>query len=195
MIQGIASPGGGGTLQGTGTRAAMWLAHLIGGALGGSLIAIVAWVLLTPIRTLLPAPSAAVVVVGIGFLSALIDLRIISRPLHGRQVPSVWYRRYGPVRAYWMFGFFLGGGLTAHVPHAATYSAFAAMSMLTSLPQAIIVGVTFGVARTLVIGPAALLPGMSARVLYTSRSSRWAIPKLSAGLSGLLIVVVLTSLF
>jgi hypothetical protein len=192
MILGITSLGqGSGQVQ---MRARMWVAHMAGGAVGGAAMAAATWLLLTPIRTLVPTGGVVGLFLLLVVIALLIDLRVLHSPFGGHQVPQTWARRYGLLRSFMLYGLLLGSGLLTHVNYAVTLLVFSAASLFTSFGTAVLVGVAFGLGRTALVGPAALQAERSSRILYRSGAAQRVWPAASALLSVFLGLVVLTSL-
>lgn len=180
MIFGIASPGGGRSESTVALRIGMWLAHVVGGAGGGVLAATLVWLLAAPLRTFPPEAALATLFVAWTAIFVVWDLRKFDLPIAGKQVPAGWIATYGPIRSYAMYGLQLGAGLATHVPVGLTYVVFAALALSPSILVAASAGVAFGVARTSVAGPGALVAEPISRLLYRSRRAQWASARLSA---------------
>jgi hypothetical protein len=193
MILGITSLGQGSSqLQ---TRAGMWVAHMAGGAVGGAAMGAATWLLLTPVRTLVPTEGVVGLFLLLVVIALLIDLGVLRSPFGGHQVPQTWTRRYGLLRSFMLYGLLLGSGLLTHVNYAVTLLVFSATSLFTSFGTAVLVGVAFGLGRTAVVGPAALQAERSSRILYRSGAAQRVWPVASALLSAFLGLVVLSSLW
>ena len=179
MILGIASLGEGrSSVQ---RRVAVWGAHMLGGITGGGVTAAVVWLLASPLRSLLPRPSADVLFLSVCAVAVATDLRLLALRKPGCQVPATWLRRYGAVRSYWLYGVRLGAGLLTHMPYSVIYVVFAAIGLLISSPgHAMLIGAAFAGARTFVIGPGSIAPTISSVVMYRSSSTRRLLPVLSA---------------
>lgn len=185
MIFGIASLGEGRSQSEGRSKCleplAAWLAHVSGGVLGGTLSALGTWLLAAPIRTLAPSDALLALTLFLCAVSVAIDLRLTRPAKPGCQVPSTWLIKLGPVRSYAAYGFRLGAGLLTHIPYSAISFVFVAAALnIRSLGQVLLIGATFGVARTFIIGPASLAPAASSLVLYRSAQARRALPLLSA---------------
>lgn len=159
------------------------VAHLAGGAVGGSLMAGVLWLAGTPIHTLLPPAIPATVVGATAILAVLMDAKLLKLRTWGSQVPPVWFARYGPQRSYAMYGFMLGSGLATARPYAVTYPAFAALALLAPFPEAILGGALFGLGRTVLIGPGSLRATAVSRLLYRAPGVHRVWSVLAVGLS------------
>jgi hypothetical protein len=129
------------------------LAHLAGGVAGGLVAAEVAWLVMTPVRTLLPLPIVAFFLAGLGTVGVLMDAGFLGPPRRVGQVPKSWYGRWGPVRSYAAYGLSLGAGWITAAPFAATYVCFAAAGLAASPLTAGIAGMAFGLGRTILVGP------------------------------------------
>lgn len=189
MILGIASLG-----EGTWrvrSKTMVWVVHMAGGALGGSITAAALWLALTPLRTFTPSLVLAAILGLILVWVLLIDLGVIRRPFRVGQVPSTWPRRFGALGAYWRYGLVLGSGLLVYVPHAATYSLFATAALLNSPVLALLAGGSFGLGRTLLIGPASFAADGASRILFRSSGSHLTSSRLSVLLTSLLATAVL----
>jgi hypothetical protein len=162
-------------------RLAAWLAHVSGGVLGGAVSGLGTWLLAAPIRTLAPSEILVALTLFLCAAGVSIDLRLTRPAKPGCQVPSTWLIELGPVRSYSAYGFRLGAGLLTHIPYSAIAFVFVAAALnIRSLGQVLLVGATFGVARTFIIGPASLAPATSSLVLYRSAQARRAAPLFSA---------------
>lgn len=131
----------------------MGLVHGAGGAIGGALMALGLWLVLTPIRTLLPGVAALAIVVSLALLTALADAGLVRIARQTRQVPSEWYHTHGPYRSHALYGLCLGAGLGTNVTYAVEYAVFLAPALLLPLPGALAGGLAFGLARTVLVGP------------------------------------------
>lgn len=118
----------------------------------------IVWLLFTPLRTIPPEPVAFVIFLGIAAASVLAELNLMPMPRQARQVPQWWYARYGPTRSYALYGLWLGAGLATNITYTVEFVVFASAALLLSLPQALIVGLAFGFARTAFVGPLGLAP-------------------------------------
>jgi hypothetical protein len=193
MILGITSLGQGSSqVQ---IRAEMWAAHMAGGAVGGAAMGAATWLLLTPVRTLVPTGGVVGLFLLLVVIAVLIDLGVLRSPFGGHQVPQTWARRYGLPRSFALYGLLLGSGLLTHVNYAVTLLVFAATSLFTSFGTAVLVGVAFGLGRTAVVGPAALQAERSSRILYRSGAAQRVWPAASALLAVFLGLIVLRSLW
>ena len=191
MIFGIASPGGGRS-QATGRlRIGMSLAHVAGGVAGGVLMSTLVWFLAAPLRTF--PPEAVLVVMFATWTATFVgwDVLKFDLPVSGKQVPATWIAKYGRVRSYAMYGAALGSGLATYVPVGLTYVVFGALAISPSVAVAAAAGAAFGIARTSVAGPGALVAEPISRVLYRSGLAQRTASKLSAvaGVGVLLLAV------
>jgi hypothetical protein len=173
MITGISALGQGDSARRPGGHIPLGLWHLEGGAIGGALVAFAFWILLSPVRTLLPAAAVGWTVVLVAAFSIAMELGLVrAAGLDQGQVPPEWTTRFGRQKAYLLYGVSLGSGVTTHVEFAATYTVFIAGALLLDLPAMLAVGVTFGVARTWLVGPVGASPRAKARfVAWQSRGS------------------------
>lgn len=190
MVLGIASLVEG--RLGETNRTAVWSAHLAGAALGGFATAAGAWVVATPLRTFVPASGLTLLLLAVVALALLMDLKLLRIPSAGRQVPSWWTKRFGYRRSFFFFGFLLGAGVWTRVHYALVYVWLAAASVVRSPASAALLGLAFGLSRAILVGPAALAPDLSSRILYRSpQSARWW-PRLSLS-AGLVVGAALAS--
>lgn len=171
------------------TRLQTALMHMLGAATGGALMATVLWLAATPIRTLLPTAVSIGVVIGVALVAIAIDLRIVPGASRGKQVPSPWLGRYGPQRAYLLYGLKFGAAFSTLRPYAVVYPVFAALAFVGSLPAAVLCGAIFGVGRTAIVGPGSFKSVLTSRALFHGRWTRqvWTAASivLSVGLSAL----------
>src|SRR5437588_7536104 len=155
MILGIASLGEG--RRPIEQRAQLWIAHSLGGVLGGTLMALTVWIVVTPIRTLLPRSVTFLLFALVATYGILADLGRTRFHRPKSQVPATWYARYGPAKSYLLYGLSLGAGMLTYVPYGAVYGTFAAIAALLPLPAAAVAGALFGLGRTLPSGPASFV--------------------------------------
>jgi hypothetical protein len=148
----------------------MVMAHAVGGALGGALSVLAVWLLMTPVRTLLPSRLHPVFVLLVFCAAILIDLKLIRGP-RGRQVPQQWYRRFGGSRSYFFYGLALGTVLGTYVPYASAYVFFARASLTSGITQVLLAGATLGLARSLAVIAGVPAPRLVSKLLYRWRHS------------------------
>lgn len=148
------------------TRVETAASHALAAAAGGALIAFLLWLAATPVRTLLPSPVALSAVVATAVVAIGIDTRLLRGASKGRQVPGTWLRRYGPQRAYALYGLRFGMAFTTLRPFAVIYVLFVALAVLVSLPVAMLCGALFGFGRTAIVGPASFGSVVSSKFLY-----------------------------
>jgi hypothetical protein len=143
------------------------LAHLAAGAVAGIAAGLVGWLLLTPVRLLLPWGAALAVVGAVASAAALRDL---GRLREGRtdQVPQHWLPRYGPAGAYSRYGLVLGATFGSHVPFSAAWVLLVVVGLQ---PSPWLAGATIG-----------LLGGVRAAAPLVSYRSRRLTAALAAGL-------------
>jgi len=189
MIHGIASLG---PREQTSvkTKLGTATAHVAGGIAGGAAMAGVAWLVATPLRTLLPG-AAVIVLLGMLVLSSgAHDLRLVGDRVHGgRQVPATWRKRYGHYRGFAAFGAALGAGIATFVPYAITYVLFATAAVLLPFGEAVACGALFGFTRA----GAAALGSVRAPTAGSIFQRIQRMQRLPCGLSMLLSVAVLLS--
>lgn len=94
-------------------------------------------------------PSAWVSILVLG-VAAILDLARVRPPGPRRQVDEDWLGRYRDWVTGLGFGAQLGAGLTTIVPTFAVW-ALIALSLLNGLPLALLVGISFGVGRWLLL--------------------------------------------
>lgn len=135
----------------------MGVTHGLAGALGGAAVSLLLWLLLTPVRTLLPLGFNVVLAVALAVTMALADLELIGLPRQARQVPQSWYQTYGPYRSHALYGLSLGAALGTNVTYAVEYAVFLAPALLLPLPGALVGGLAFGFARTALVGPLGII--------------------------------------
>jgi hypothetical protein len=165
------------------------LTHVLGAMAGGALMALGVWLAATPLRTLAPTEVSIGVVVLVAVVAVGIDLRVIPGAGRGKQVPSPWLKRYGPQRAYALYGLKFGAAFSTLRPFAVVYPVVAAVGLLVSLPMALVCGAVFGIGRTAIVGPASFKSVWTSQALYHGRFTRqvWTATSvvLSLGLSAL----------
>jgi hypothetical protein len=191
MILGIASLGEG--ERPIEQRLRLWVAHSVGGTVGGALAALLIWLVLTPVRTMLPGVVGLVLVSLVAAYAVLADLGKVRFRRPSTQVPQTWYARYGPERAYFFYGGALGAGLVTYVPYGLAYSVFAALGLLLPLPAALAAGALFGLARTIPTGPGSLSAEWASRVLFRSPVSHRIFARLSVAATLALVALLLAA--
>jgi hypothetical protein len=125
-------------------------------------MAAIVWILLTPLRTMAPDGVLVTMIVGLAIVIVLAEFDRVSLPRQAWQVPRPWYARYGPTRAYAMYGFWLGAGLATNVTYAVEYLVFVGAGLMMPLGPALLAGALFGLGRTVLVGPVAATPAASA---------------------------------
>jgi hypothetical protein len=175
------------------TRLETALMHMLGAAVGGTFTASLLWLAATPIRTLLPTAVSVGIVILVAIVAIAIDLRLVPGASRGKQVPSPWLGRYGPQRAYALYGLKFGAAFGTLRPFAVIYPTFAALALLVSLPTAVLCGAVFGIGRTAIVGPASFKSVWTSKALYHGRWTRQAWTATSIVLSLGLSVLALAS--
>lgn len=167
MVSGLIASGGG-DLDRISRREQLLVAalHALGGGLGGAAVAFGMWCLFSLLR-LVPEPVRLGVVAAILVLAFMADTRLIRLPNTDRQVPQVWYRRFGLRRAYFLYGIVLGGAFATKVNNAVTIAVFVLGALLLPLGAAIAVGSAYGLGRGASICPGLFAPGSFQRFFYT----------------------------
>lgn len=167
--------------------------HVVGGVAGGAITGGVAWLILSPLRTLFPPEVSVGIVIAAAVAATLVDARVIHVKSTGSQVPPVWLTRYGPQRSYGMYGFMFGVAFATIRTYAVIYAVFLAMGLLGTFPTAAAGGALFGLGRTAIIGPASLRATLVSKVLYRGRGVWRAWTLGSAALSAATVLVALRS--
>jgi hypothetical protein len=193
MLLGMTALGEGGRTP-KGSRARMAVAHIAGGVIAGASVAAAAWLLATPVRTLVPAVARAGIVVAVAALAALIDLGFVRRSHRLGQVPRDYARKWGATRAYALYGARFGAAFTTLVPYAATYTLFAVLTLTLPLGSAALGGALFGLGRTILIGPGSLVATELSSFLFRGRGVRRRWIAVSFVLSALLAATQLITL-
>jgi hypothetical protein len=139
----------------------MGAGHAVSGAFGGLAMAAILWLLLTPLRTLPPALVAYVMVAGLAASASLADLGVVHLPRQRRQVPQRWWRTYGPIRSYALYGFWLGAGLVTNITYMVELVVLVGAGVLLPLHEAMLIGAIFGLGRTAPVGPLAASPRLA----------------------------------
>jgi hypothetical protein len=195
MINGISS-----LVQGEHSRAVVGrvaLFHAVGGATGGASMAGICWLVLTPIRTILPSAIALGLLVCLAVCTALSDFGLLSLQGQNRQVPQRWLSTYGVEKAYGLYGFWLGAGLATNVAYALEYVVFIGAAILLPLFPALVAGAIFGLCRTAVAGPVGVVPRAAWAWTEFFRTQRGRLPALSGlialGLALAMVLVYLSS--
>jgi hypothetical protein len=158
------------------------------------LAAEVAWMVLTPVRTLMPPAAVAFVLAGIGAIGVLRDAGLLGPPLFIGQVPKSWYGRWGPIRSYAAYGLSLGAGLITVAPFAATYVSFGAAGLMASPLTAGFVGMAFGLGRTVLVGPVNLHPRLVSAIASLYASSQFRLTFVSAALCLSVLIMALPAI-
>jgi len=189
MIQGIASLG-----PRDQTSVAVHLktgvVHLVGGIVGGGSMAAVAWLVATPVRTLLPNGGVLGLFAVFVALNVAVDLRWVgSGTSRGRQVPATWRQRYGHYSGFAGFGGTLGAGVATFVPYAITYVVFAAAAVLLPLGSAVVCGIVFGGARAAIAAAGSTNASLAGRVFQRIIGMRRLGTLASVGLALTILVV------
>jgi hypothetical protein len=193
MLLGMTALGeGGGPLKGSRTR--MAVSHMAGGVVGGASVAAVAWLLATPVRTLVPAVARVGIVVAVAALAVLIDLGLVRKSHRLGQVPRDYARKWGMTKAYALYGARFGAAFTTLVPYAATYTLFAALTLTLPLGSAALGGALFGLGRTILIGPGSLVATRLSSFLFRGSGVRQKWIAVSFVLSALLAATQLGTL-
>jgi len=195
MINGISS-----LVQGERSRASVGriaLFHAVGGVIGGASMAGFCWLVLTPVRTILPGSVGLALVVGLAICTALSDFGLLSVQGQNRQVPQRWLATYGAEKAYGLYGFWLGAGLATNVAYALEYAVFIGAAILLPLLPALAAGTIFGFCRTALAGPVGVVPRAASAWSEFFRTQRGRLPALSGlialGLAAALLVVYFSS--
>ncbi|HXW36153.1 MAG TPA: hypothetical protein VEJ87_16375 [Acidimicrobiales bacterium] len=141
--------------QGRGHRfgiTATWF--VVGGALGGACLGLLAAVLALVPRSFDPAGQVvATIALGAALAAAASDARLVGLklPYHRRQVNELWLDRYRPWVYGLGFGWQIGSGVTTYVMTAGVYL-LVLLGGLTGSPGLAILGCTvFGLARGLAV--------------------------------------------
>jgi hypothetical protein len=177
MINGIAS-----LVQGEHSKAFVGrvvVLHAAGGAIGGASMAVLCWLALTPVRTILPETIGLGLIIGVGICTALSDFGLLSLRRQNRQVPQRWFTTYGAEKAYALYGFWLGAGLATNVAYAVEYLVFVGAAVLLPFLPALAAGAIFGLGRTALAGPIGLVPRAASTWSELFRTHRIHLPVLS----------------
>jgi hypothetical protein len=153
-------------------RAKMAVGHVAGAVTAGAAMAMALWLLLTPIRTLLPPLISPLFVATTAVLAIAVDLGIVRQTHRLGQVPREYFRKWGSAKAYTLYGLRFGAGFTTLVPYAATYTLFAVLAIAQPFASAALCGAFFGLGRTVLIGPGSLIATELSRVLFRNRGVR-----------------------
>jgi hypothetical protein len=195
MINGIAS-----LVQGEHSKAFVGrvvLSHAAGGAVGGATMAGVCWLVLTPVRTLLPEVVDLGLMVVVAVCAGLFDFGLLPLRRQNRQVPQRWFSTYGPQRAYALYGFWLGAGLATNVTYALEYVVFAGAAVLLPFGPALVAGAIFGFGRTGLAGPIGVIPRGASTWSELFRGQQLRLPAASGlialGLAGAMPLLYLSS--
>lgn len=164
MILGLTALGEG--RMPTRTRISTWALHMAGALVGGLAAAVGLWLLLSPVRALLPAVVLVAVVVTCAAVAIGVDLGWVRLNMAVRQVPAVWFGRYGPQRSYALYGLMFGSAFSVLRPFAVTYPLFASIALLADLQTALLAGMLFGVGRAVIVGPASYAATAVSRLLF-----------------------------
>ena len=122
-------------------------AHIVGAALGGALLGVVAGLVALGLgHALGPRPREAVLL-AVVVVAAALELAGRRPPSWRRQVNEVWLTTYRGWVYGGGFGVQLGAALVTIVTSPLTYVMVAAAALVGSFPAAVVVAVTFGLAR------------------------------------------------
>lgn len=162
--------------------------YVLGGVLGAGVTMALFWILMTPLRTLIPAPGpVSLAATGIA-VCLLIDLRILPHPPKRGQVPPHWRQRFGEARGFFAYGFVLGAGVLTFAPYASTYAIYLFGSLVPSIPFALLVAVGFGLGRTAPAVPLSARESWVASLPDILGKAYRTFPAISALLSALMLV-------
>lgn len=126
------------------TRAAAW--HVLGGALGGFIVALALWSIAVPIRTLFDAWHSEIIVLVL-LVAALGDAWRLPTGTP-RQVPPTWLQKYGLNNGYFRYGLALGLALTTKVNNWLLYGVAVMIALSQTFATAILLGLALGTARS-----------------------------------------------
>jgi len=122
-------------------------AHIVGAALGGALLGVVAGLVALGLgHALGPRPREAVLL-AVVVVAAALELAGRRPPSWRRQVNEVWLTTYRGWVYGGGFGVQLGAALVTIVTSPLTYVMVAAAALVGSFPAAVVVAATFGLAR------------------------------------------------
>lgn len=127
-------------------------AHILGGVLGSAAVAWLAWIVATPLRTLVNRPVRIGVAAATALIAAGLDWRGHNPRRNMRQVPQSWLGRYGALSAYFRYGLVLGSSIGTYEPSYLVASSIIGASLLLPTFPAVAVGVSFGATRCALVG-------------------------------------------
>jgi hypothetical protein len=160
-------------------------AHVLGGVIGGALIAL----LIAVLGGVFPGSGWRLpVIVAAAMASLWLGLRQRTTPL-GRnvQVPKHWLRRFPVVPVYTAWGLMLGSGLATAVPHSGLLMLAAGAAVLGPV-NAAVAGGLFGLTRELVPVAVSFSRLSDVRIMSLIPSLRWRMRKLN-----LVAIIAMTS--
>lgn len=126
------------------TRAAAW--HVLGGVLGGFIVALALWSIAMPIRVLLDTWHSEIIVLVL-LVAALGDARQLPTGTP-RQVPPTWLQKYGLNNGFFLYGLALGLALTTKINNWLLYGVAVMIALSPTFAAAILLGISFGAARS-----------------------------------------------
>lgn len=170
MVSGPISSGGG-ELSGSESPKRLQAAalHVAGGVAGGVVAGAAVWFATAFVRGVIPESARIGAAVAICAWAATTDSGFLRVPTGERQVPQGWFRRYGLRRSYMYYGLTLGAVYLTKVNHAFAFAFLAVVGLVLPLPAALLGGACLGLARTVVIVPAAAGWRSSGAWLYGGR--------------------------
>ena len=151
------------------------IAHTAGGGVGGLALALTAWVAGTPVRSLAGSIVAALCAGAVAVFAIAVDAGIIRWRDRTGQVDPYWRVRFGPGRAFFLYGIVFGFGWLTLKPSAVFYSVVALLGLMLPLPVALAAGALVGVARTMLVYPLSFRATAASTILSRGRfaSAAW----------------------
>jgi hypothetical protein len=191
MILGMTALGEG---RPTGRQRFSWgVAHTIGGALGGIALALVVWILGTPVRTLAGGLVAAICAAGVVVFAVLLDLGVIRWRDRTGQVDPYWRARFGPRRSFFFYGAVFGFGWLTVKPSAVFYSATALLGLMLPLPEVLVGGALVGIGRTILVYPLSYRATGASCILSRGRWASYAWHRAGAAVSIASLVAIMVT--
>ena len=124
-------------------------AYLVGSLVGGAAVGAVLGAVSVPVRTVVDAPVALVLLVVAAVAGLLADRGVLPLPTWHRQVDEQWLTTYRGWVYGAGFGLQLGAGLATIVTASATYVVLVAAVLSGSVLAGTAIGATYGLARAL----------------------------------------------
>lgn len=181
---------------GEATRQQRWsvttAAYLMGSLLGGAATGAALGLLSVPIRAVVPAPAALVLLAVVAGLGLLADRGVLPLPAWRRQVDERWLGTYRGWVYGLGFGLQLGAGFATIVTASATWVVLVAAALSGSVGWGLLIGATYGLVRALPVLAFARVRTPARLRTAMQRVERWRAPaaNLTAAAQAAVVVAV-----